>query len=473
MVSSNCIYIDLLMKRLLVLLILPFFTFAQQPVVDLQNFASGFTRPVDIQNVGDDRLFILEQRGMIWIVDSTGQVNPRPFLDIRSRVNDAANEQGLLGLAFHPDYALNRSFFVHYNDAGDSTVISLFQTSNDPDSADPNSEFLIMKEYQPFQNHNGGSIEFGPDGYLYIALGDGGSGGDPGDRAQDLTTVLGKILRININTAMPYGIPPDNPFVGMSSFVREEIWAYGLRNPWKISFDRLTGDIWMGDVGQNDWEEIDFQPASSMGGENYGWRCREGAHVFNPAGCPPDSTMVDPVYEYAQAGNGCSVTGGRVYRGNEFPRLYGHYIFSDACGGWIRTLDSAFNMIDHGVVPGGNYFVAFGEDRHGEVYVASMNNGIIYKVTDISTGLAEKIEGSSFELFPNPASKSVTLKLTEYQNPGGIVEVYDQKGIRVSEKIHIQRHEYKIGVEGLLPGIYFIKHLDGLGNCATKRLIVE
>lgn len=458
------------MRYIFLILFLPILSFSQ-PLVDLQNFASGFIRPVDIQNAGDDRLFIVEQRGMIWIVDSLGQTYPRPFLDIRDRVNDAANEQGLLGLAFNPDYANNPNFVVHYTAGGDSTVISLFSVSSDPDSADPNSEFLILRSSQPFDNHNGGSIVFGPEGYLYIALGDGGSGGDPGDRAQDLTTILGKILRININTALPYGIPPDNPFAGAGGGIREEIWAYGLRNPWKMSFDRLTNDLWIGDVGQSDWEEIDFQLSTSDGGENYGWRCREGAHVYNPTGCPPDSTMVDPVYEYSQSGNGCSVTGGVVYRGSRFPGLYGHYFFSDVCGEWIRSLDPSFNMTDHGDFSG-NYFVAFGEDHAGEVYVASLYNGLIYQLVEPVNSLSSGYESNSFRIYPNPAKDRISLSgenLSEIDE----MRIINCLGKTVlARKMH-QDSGLEIDISGITSGIYQLGLYSDRGLVSSKRLVLE
>ncbi len=437
--------------------------------INLETFASGFTRPVDIQSTGtDSRLFIIEQAGKIWIIDSLGNRNASPFLDISSQVNSNGNEQGLLGIAFHPDFINNPYFFVHYTTSNDSTRISLFALSNDPDSADPNSEFIILTEAQPFTNHNGGSIAFGPDGYLYIALGDGGSAGDPGDRAQDLTTVLGKIFRININTALAYGIPQDNPFVGAGAGVREEIWAYGLRNPWKMSFDRLTGDLWIGDVGQNALEEIDFQPASSIGGENYGWRCYEGTSTFNTTDCPHDSTMTDPVYEYSHSSGGCSVTGGVVYRGSRYPGLYGRYFFSDICTGWIRSLDSVYIMTDHGTFSSSNYFVAFGENSEGEVFVSGLNDGKISRIVEEPTDL-DALTENKFEIFPNPVNGLLTIRFKR-----GTSFTYELQDLRGSMLITGLKNgsEANINMENLQPGVYLLK-LNFENSRSVKKILVE
>ena len=256
-----------------------------QPTVDLELFADGFSSPVDITNAGDERLFVVEKSGRIKIVLPDGTVLPTPFLNINPIVGSAGSEQGLLGLAFHPNYASNRYFFVNYTNNSGDTEIARYET--DPanlNQALSNSGTVIMTIDQPFNNHNGGDIAFGPDGYLYIGMGDGGSGGDPGDRSQDPQELLGKMLRIDVDNGSPYGIPPDNPFINDTT-VLDEIWAIGLRNPWRYSFDRETGDLWMGDVGQNEREEIDMQLASSTGGENYGWRCYEGDLPFNTSGC--------------------------------------------------------------------------------------------------------------------------------------------------------------------------------------------
>ena len=272
---------------------------AQQ--IELVSFATGFSNPVAIENAGDTRLFVAEQDGLIRIVSSTGTVNATPFLNLTSLVNSSGNEQGLLGLAFHPDYSTNGYFFINYTASNGSTQISRFSVDGlNSDLGDPASEYQILNIPQPYTNHNGGDLNFGPDGYLYIGTGDGGSGGDPGNRAQDPQELLGKMLRIDVDSGSPYSIPITNPFVGDGSTL-DEIWALGMRNPWRFTFDAQTGDMYIADVGQNIWEEIDMQPASSTGGENYGWRCYEASATFNLAGgCPSASELTFPVYEYTK-----------------------------------------------------------------------------------------------------------------------------------------------------------------------------
>lgn len=352
------------------------------PEVELVQVATGLSTPVVITNAGDgsNRLFIVEKLGRIRIVEN-GTLLATPFLDIDSIVNSSSNEQGLLGLAFHPNYAVDGFFYVNYIDGGGDTVVSRFSVSaGDPNVADPASEFELLTADQPYSNHNGGQIEFGPDGFLYIALGDGGSGGDPGDRSQDLQELLGKLLRIDVDTPSPplaYSIPADNPFVGVPG-AAEEIWAYGLRNPWRFSFDRLTGDIFIGDVGQGDWEEIDYQPASSSGGENWGWRCYEGTHPYNLTGCGPIGNYDMPAIEYSSGNltNHCSVTGGYRYRGSLVPGLSGAYIFGDYCSGvvWIGVWDptgQSWDIAELDLTPTPFNLTTFGEDEQGDVYLAS------------------------------------------------------------------------------------------------------
>ena len=268
-------------------------------------------------------------------------------------------KRGLLGLAFHPDYENNGYFYLNYTGSGGDTRVSRFSVSSDPDVADANSEVVLFIQDQPEANHNGGNLEFGPDGYLYIGLGDGGGFDDLDNNAQDTSQLLGKMLRIDVDNGNPYGIPDDNPFIGPDG-IPDEIWAIGLRNPWRYSFDALTGDLWIADVGQNIWEEINKQPASSAGGENYGWRCYEGDVSFNTSGCAPIENYVFPVYDYSHANNNCSVTGGFVYRGNEMPEHYGKYFFCDYCSGTFWTLTE----------DGGNYY--------GRRSVASIRNWLVY-----------------------------------------------------------------------------------------------
>lgn len=352
--------------------------------LQLVSFADGFERPLDIAHCGDDRLFIAEQfTGRIWILDREGNRLPEPFLDLPPV--STQNEQGLLGLAFHPDYQNNGFFFVNYTLINGNTRVSRFKVRPDnPNQADPSSETILLEVPQPYANHNGGCLKFGPDGYLYIGLGDGGSGGDPQNNGQNTGTLLGKMLRIDVNNGSPYGIPDDNPYVNTAG-VLPEIWALGLRNPWRFSFDRKTGDLWIGDVGQNNWEEIDFQPASSSGGENYGWRCYEGNHSFNTTGCGPMSNYIFPAAEYANAGADCSVTGGYVYRGLNFPNLYGRYLYTDYCSGkiWSLTPNGNGGWNNQLLKDLDNFqYVSFGENRNGELFVAALGSGIIYRLTD-------------------------------------------------------------------------------------------
>jgi glucose/arabinose dehydrogenase len=326
---------------------------------------AGLERPVDLQANGSGRLFVIEKAGRIRIVEND-QLLETPFLDITDRVGSRGNEQGFLGLAFHPDYQENGRFFVNYTDTRGDTVIARFQVSSDPNLADPNSEVPLFGYDQPFPNHNGGAMVFGPDGYLYIGSGDGGGGGDPFGNAQNTGTMLGKILRVDVDSAEPVAVPPDNPF-------GNEVWAFGLRNPWRVSFDRATGDLYIGDVGQGQWEEIDFLPAGSPGGANFGWNHREGAHDYKGGG--PEG-MIDPVAEYSHPEGGCSVTGGYVYRGS-VPEWNGIYLYADYCTGMIWGLlqvDGGWQtqlLFDMQVT-----ITSFGQDDSGELYLASDNGGI-------------------------------------------------------------------------------------------------
>ncbi len=349
--------------------------------VTLEQVASGLPRPVAVRNAGDSsgRLFIVEQSGRIRILDGDG-LRQVPFLDIRDRVGDSGNEQGLLGIAFHPEYAANGRFFVNYTDlAGDTVVAEYSRSASDPDLANP-SEAIILTIDQPFSNHNGGDIAFGPDGYLWIASGDGGSGGDPQGNGQRLDTLLGKLLRIDVDNGLTYTIPQSNPFVGNGA-ARGEIWAYGLRNPWRFSFDRMTGDLYIGDVGQGSWEEIDFEPRSDPGGRNYGWSTMEGRHCFQSSQCSTIGLTL-PATEYSHS-FGCSVTGGYVYRGSRFPALEGLYLYGDFCRGtvWALARSGPDDWTVAVVGETGASISSFGEDEDGELYVTDLSSGSVYLVT--------------------------------------------------------------------------------------------
>ncbi len=374
------------------LLFLTLSTYAQ-PKIQLQDYATGFIRPVDIAHCNDSRLFVVEQRGYIWILDSLGNRLQDTFLNIDARVRSNGNEQGLLGLAFPPDYAESGYFYVNYTREPDgNTRVSRFSRDNlNPNKADPNSELILLTQTQPYTNHNGGCVKFGPDGYLYTGLGDGGNANDPQGNGQNKNTFLGKILRIDVSNSsaqQPYVVPPDNPFVGNTAY-SPEIWSLGWRNPWRFSFDRLTGDLWVGDVGQGTYEEIDFEAAATPG-LNYGWRCYEGLHPFNTSGCQPASNYVIPIFEYQHStANGCSVTGGFIYRGAKYPDLYGYYIFADYCSGrWWRTKRNSDGTFNSAILANltAYQYSGLGEDRDGELYVALLDAGKIQKINELCSG---------------------------------------------------------------------------------------
>ncbi len=349
-----------------------------EPVVD------GLDSPLGVTHAGDGsgRIFVVEQAGTIRIVRD-GRLEAAPFLDITGRIR-SGGERGLLGLAFHPDYPLDPRLFVNYTDEDGNTQIASFTV--DPANADralPDSEVRYVTIRQPYANHNGGALAFGPDGYLYIAAGDGGSGGDPHGFGQSLETLLGKIARIDIDATsgdLRYAIPADNPLVGRDG-ARQEIWLYGLRNPWRMSFDRATGDLWIGDVGQNLWEEIDVARAG-VGGANFGWNVMEGSHCFRPRSGCEDPALALPVTEYSHDEGGCTVIGGNVYRGTAQPALVGGYLFADYCSGLIWAIDAASGgpaeptlVADSGTTPS-----AFGEDEAGELYVTDLAAGTLLEV---------------------------------------------------------------------------------------------
>jgi glucose/arabinose dehydrogenase len=349
--------------------------YAWQPV------ATNLEQPIGISNAGDgsNRLFVIEQKGIIRVLKNRLPL-ANPFLDITDRVGSNGSERGLLGLAFHPGFTKSGLFYVNYTDKSGNTVIASFAvTGKDPNQADPNSEKRLLHVQQPYPNHNGGEMTFGPDGYLYIGLGDGGSGGDPYGNGQSLNTFLGKILRIDVDHGQPYAIPPDNPFANGGG--KPEIWAYGLRNPWRFSFDRQTGDLYIGDVGQDLWEEIDFLPAGSPGGSNFGWNYFEGTHPYSNQRPPAGNVLVNPVAEYGHD-QGCSVTGGVVYRGQALPEWQGIYLYGDYCSGWVRGLyrsaqgDWLTTQLFENLGP----ITSFGEDESGEVYLALHSGSVLQLV---------------------------------------------------------------------------------------------
>ena len=351
--------------------------------IGLNPVAEGFTKPLFLTYAGDgtNRLFVIEQAGRILLIEE-GAINPTPFLDIVSIVGSDANEQGLLSVAFHPDYQGNGRFFIYYTNKDGDAVIARYQVSSDPNVADPASGQVLLTVSEPYANHNGGQVAFGADGYLYIGLGDGGAAGDPQNNAQNLDSLLGKILRVDVDRAEPYGVPEDNPFVTQTD-TRPEIWSYGWRNPWRFSFDPATADLYVADVGQNQYEEVHVELAGSPSGQNYGWRLMEGFHCYDPAECDPTSlNVVLPVTEYSHD-EGCSVTGGYIYRGSQFPALNGVYLYGDYCTGFIwglrREADGSWSQAR--LLESGHTISSFGQDEAGEVYLVD-HKGSVWQVTN-------------------------------------------------------------------------------------------
>ena len=420
---------------------------------------SGLSSPLYVTAPPGDtqRIFIVQQAGRIRIFKN-GSLLPGNFLNLQGKIT-SGGERGLLGLAFHPDYANNGYFYVNYTDSSGNTVIARFQVTTNPDSADFSTRQILLTVTQPFSNHNGGWLDFGPnDGYLYIALGDGGNGGDPQDNGQDTLSLLGKILRIDVDTTQGYKIPPSNPFVD-SVGVLKEIWALGLRNPWRNSFDRLTGDLYIADVGQGSWEEISFQPAANIGGENYGWRFKEGDHCFNPStGCDTIMGLTDPIHEYPHS-DGCSVTGGYVYRGSAIPDLQGTYFFGDYCTRsiWSFRYDgndtTEFKDRSSELSVNGN-ISSFGEDGSGELYITGHSNGTVYKIVRLCLYLAGDANGSGGISLPDVVFLvNFIFKAGPQPNPTCTGDVNGNATVNLADVVHLVNFVYKSGSAPVKTGL--------------------
>ena len=457
------------MKNILLLGMALMSVFGYSQIISLTPFASGFTDPVEITHAGDSRLFVVQQGGLIKIVNANGTTNATPFLNLSSIIS-TGGERGLLGLAFHPNYASNGFFFVNYTNTAGNTVIARYSVSANPNIANTTGT-ILMTIAQPFSNHNGGTIKFGPDSYLYIGMGDGGSGGDPGNRAQNISENLGKMLRIDVNstTAPFYTNPATNPYIGIVG--NDEIWAIGLRNPWKFSFNRLNGDLWIADVGQNAIEEIDkvSSPLPNTG-LNFGWRCYEGNSTYNTTGCAPSSTMTFPFVQYSRSGGACSVTGGYVYTGTLYPNFQNKYFFTDYCDDKIRMINSAGTITTTSAFSGNN-FATFGEDVSGELYVAGITSGIIFKIQDASFGTLD-YEINEFSLFPNPAKNSISIKLSN-DNLATKIAIFDLTGkLLLSQKLE-NNPENTISIASLTKGIYMVSVETENGVSYSKKLMIE
>lgn len=452
-----------------------------QPVsgqIELQQAfpALSFTRPVDLQHPGDgtNRLFVVEQRGVISVFENDpAAASKTTFLDIQERVDDSSNEEGLLGLAFHPDYENNGYFYVNYTAPGpDRTLISRFKVSaNNPNAAEPDSEVVIITIPKPFSNHNAGQLAFGPnDGYLYITTGDGGSGGDPQGNGQNRQTLLGSILRIDVDTTAPglqYSIPPTNPFVGNAQGYREEIYAWGVRNPWRMSFDPVTGWLWAADVGQNAWEEIDI----IENGKNYGWNIMEGNHCYNPpTGCNTAGLTL-PVWEYSH-NLGNSVTGGYVYRGPGVPELVGKYIYADFGSGriWALEYDGVNPAVNNQLIDTPLLIASFGVDQNQELYICAFD-GKIYRFKPTPTGSSGSLPvlPERFALgqnFPNPFNPVTKIPYRLDQAGKASITIYDLNGKLVNTLVDsmVSMGQHSVSWDGsdfegklLAGGVYFYR----------------
>ena len=466
------------MKKLytISLFLMSFIGFSQ--VINLQPFGPSFTDAVAIAHAKDSRLFVVEQAGIIKILNANGTVNATNFLNISSIIT-SGGERGLLGLAFHPDYAINGYFYINYTNLLGDTVIARYSVSSANANVANPTGVILMTIDQPYSNHNGGNLKFGPDGFLYIGLGDGGSGGDPQGYAQNMTInpsfpsriFLGKMLRINpnINVAPYYTIPASNPFANQAG--KAEIWATGLRNPWKYSFNRLNGDLWIADVGQLNVEEIN-KVSSPMPntGLNFGWKCYEGNATYNTSGCIAASGLTFPLAQYTHANSACSITGGYVYTGTLYPNLLGKYLCTDYCDDKIRMVDNAGNIVTTATFAGNN-FSSFGEDFAGELYIIGLSSGTIFKITDSSLSTND-FSKNSFTIISNDNDKTFTIK----SNPNNIAKncfLNDLSGKLVLSQNFNNNQDQTISTANLSKGIYLISIEAENGTSFNSKLVVE
>jgi glucose/arabinose dehydrogenase len=457
------------MKKLILLALFFGLKSASAQDVGIELFAEGFNQPLEIVNAGDSRLFVVEKGGAIKILNADGTVNATPFLTILASQLTFGVERGLLGMVFHPDYATNGRFYVCYTRAPDGAVtVMRYTRSVDPNIANPNSATPIIIIPHPIADiHNGGTLRFGPDGYLYMSVGDGGW---PPSNASDITTNLGKILRIDVNNpggGLAYSSPTTNPYVG--TLGNDEIWARGLRNPWKFSFDSLTGDLWISDVGQSAVEEINHATIDQAG-LHYGWICMEGSSVYSEGDCAEDMSIYTlPVVEYPHGEGSCSITGGYVYRGNEFPTLQGYYFFTDFCRSRIGRVNvDTYETTFTADLPDGPYsFTSFGQDVNGELYLASHGPGKIYKLVDNDLAVNNP-DAFSFTVSPNPAARQAQIKLAPEAVPA-TAQVYDLTG-KILLKKTLRNETSTLDISTLQKGVYIVDVIDSNGQSSQVKL---
>ena len=453
------------MKNLFLTLLISTTTMFYSQNIVLTEFASGFTAPVEISNAGDSRLFVVQQNGLIKILLPNGTANTTNFVNLSSKVT-FSGERGLLGLAFHPQYSSNGYFFVYYNQVTTGNIIVARYTVNstNPDIADIGTEKILLNITKPFDNHNGGSMHFAPDGKLWISTGDGGSANDPNNNSQNKNSLLGKMLRIDVNSTGNYEIPADNPFVGVAG--ADEIWSYGLRNAWKFSFDLATSNAMIADVGQGQFEEINRMPISQAG-INYGWRCYEGNANNILTGCAPMNTMTFPLVAYDHSGGKCSITGGYVYRGSAYPAFSGKYFFADYCSRQIGMLNSN-NSITWTTAFAGSNFASFGEDFNKEMYVSAVNIGKIFKIST-TTLATETASQNQISLYPNPASGKVFVKNLDKNNY--TAEIINMEGRKILEaKVNA---DGSMDISSLKSGVYFLNLKSNDLKVYSQKLIVK
>ncbi len=463
---------------------------AQYALQDAFPALPAFSLPVELVGAGDgaDRLFVVEQRGRIYVFDNTASVTTRRlFLNLSDVVSASGGETGLLGLAFHPSHASNGSFYVYYTSSRSGSLksyVSRFSVSaTDPDSAVTSSEVILLTADQPFENHNGGKIGFGPDGYMYVSLGDGGSGNDPLNNGQSLTTLLGKILRIDVDAQerpLSYGIPSTNPFAGNTQGFRREIYAYGLRNPWKFSFDSETGTLWAGDVGQGAREEID----TIVPGGNYGWRLMEGMICtpgVNPT-CQDTAGLLRPVWDYNRSAGDASVTGGSVYRGAAMSELTGKYVYGDFASGriWALTSDGVNPATNELLLDTPHQISTFGIDRQKEMYVVAYGSGKIYRLTGPATSVEPRAVPAAYGLeqnYPNPFNPSTQIEYRIAESGPVRLSVHDLLGREVALLVDQAKPagSYRVRLEAhdLPSGVYVCRLTSGKFVEARRMLLLK